>query len=190
MARRLGSHGYRLKLTGKRGYGNLAAGKAVIASSQHKDWPAVHAVDGDKSRGFSTNAAENPAWIMIDLGKRMTVSQIHLYPRVLNDVVGYNFPVDFTVQLSDDNTTWKTALMKLNYHCIRKVKDPNGTPSRLDADDPWAVVQAFPLPASLQARYVRIEATKFKDESRMQFMEIEVYGVDPDVAGAAPTGKR
>jgi hypothetical protein len=176
-----------IKLTGQRGYGNVAAGKGVTASSSHKDWPVANAVNGDRSRGFSTDGSENPSWIIIDLGKNMALEQIHLYPRVFKDVVGYNFPVDFTIQVSPDKATWKTVLTKTNYVCTRKAENPDGAISKMAVNDPSATVQIFPLPASTEARYVKIEATKLKDENRMQFMEIEVYGVDPN-AGPASGG--
>ena len=167
-----------VKLSCQRGYGNVAAGKAVTVSSEHKDWPAANAVDGDKSRGWSNDAVANPTWIIVDLGKSMPIERIHLYPRVFNGTVGQNFPVDFTIQVSPDKTSWKTVLAKSNYACAQKTAKPDGAISKMDVDDVFSTVQAFPLPAPVDARYVKIEATKMKDENRMQFMEVEIYGCD------------
>jgi hypothetical protein len=36
--------------------------------------------------------------------------------------------------------------------------------------------QYFVLPKGTQGRYIRITGTKLKDENRMQFMEVEVFG--------------
>jgi hypothetical protein len=169
-----------IKLSCQRGYGNVAAGKAVTVSSEHKEWPAVNAVDGNKSFGWSTGKVENPAWIIVDLGKSIPIERIHLYPRVLNGVVGYNFPVDFTIQVSADKASWKTVDTKTNYTCPQKTNKPDGAISKMDADV-FATVQALPLSAPVETRYVKIEATKFKDENYMQFMEVEIYGCDPNL---------
>jgi hypothetical protein len=169
-----------LKLTGQRGYGNVAAGKVVTTSSAHKDWPAANAVDGEKNRGFSTDGADSPAWIIVDFGKTVMPEQVHLYPRVHGDIVGYNFPVDFAIQVSPDKATWKTLLAKTNYVCTHKTENSDGAISKMDVRDPSANMQVFRLPAPSAARFLRIEATKLKDENRMQFMEIETYGMDPD----------
>jgi hypothetical protein len=174
-----------IKLTSQPGYGNLAAGKSVSASSAHKDWPAANLVDGDKNSGWSTDGSENPAWVVVDLGKSMPIQRIHLYPRISNGIVGYNFPVDFSIQVSEDNASWKTVVSKSNYTCTKQKENPDGAISKMSVDATSGDMQAFPLSAPIDARYVRIEATRLKDENYMQLMEIEVYGCDPDIAQAA-----
>jgi hypothetical protein len=174
-----------IKLTSQPGYANLAAGKTVTASSAHKDWPAVNLVDGDLNNGWSTDGSESPAWVVVDLGKHMPIERIHLYPRIANGIIGYNFPVDFSIQVSENGSAWKTVVSKSDYTCTHQEENPDGAISKVADTTTSANVQAFALTAPTEARYIKVEATRLKNENFMQLMEIEVYGYDPDVAQAA-----
>lgn len=160
---------WEFQLYGKTKFGNRARGKIVYASSSHEACPAGNAVDGELGNFWSTAGAEQPAWITVDLGESMPVEMVLLYPRNGGDKVGYAFPVDFSIQVSDDNQKWTTVVTKTDYACTDKKSDA-------DKKTPADTAQYFPLPSAVNARYVKIEATKFKDEKQMQFTEIEVFG--------------
>jgi alpha-L-rhamnosidase len=153
---------------------NLALNKSVTASSSFEDavlgWGKAKAVDGLRSSGAgsygwsSTNntGANHTEWITVDLGTSYSISKVDLYPR--NDGVntGYGFPVDFTIQLSTDNTNWTAVVTRTGYGL------------------PGGVVQSFTF-TSQTAQYVKINGTSLRSNPndgnlyRMQFAEEEVY---------------
>ena len=160
---------WEFQLNGKTKFGNRARGKTAYASSSHEAYPAEKAVDGEFGSFWSTAGGGQPAWITVDLGESMPVEMVLLYPRNVSDKVGYAFPVDFSIQVSEDNQKWIPVVTKTEYTCTDKNK---GADRKIPAD----TVQCFPLPAVVNARYVKIEATKLKDGNQMQFQEIEVFG--------------
>jgi hypothetical protein len=157
---------------------NLALNKTVTASSSCEDWGwfLTKVVDGERSvvsgaSGWSSNDnlySNHTVWVTVDLGASKTVNRVDLYPR--NDSVntGYGFPIDFTISVSNDNSTWTNVITRTSY------AQPGGT------------VQSFAF-SNQTARYIKIQGTSLRqnpnDSStyRMQFAEIEAYG------GAAPT---
>ena len=61
---------------------NLALGKTAYASQTRKNWTADKAVDGNKSSDSSrwaTEQRDENHWIIVDLGKVMTVNRVELY---------------------------------------------------------------------------------------------------------------
>lgn len=152
---------------------DLALHKTVTASSSLEDgnFGAATLVDGDPfsvagSFGWSSNAdlsANHTEWVTADLGAQDTVGRVTLWPKNFDKtLVGNYFPIDFTIQLSTDGTTWQTVATETGY------------PKPTDGS-----AQTFTFTPQ-QARYIRVEGTNLRnDESgqyRMQFAELGAYG--------------
>ena len=102
-----------IKLTRQSGYGLQSQGKTVTMSGPEvPGWGTKQAVDGDNNTGWSSEMVKegDKPWVMIDIGDVIKLSRVHLYPRVLNDVVGYNFPLDFEFSVSADGNSFKSVL--------------------------------------------------------------------------------
>ncbi len=152
---------------------NVAQGKTTSASSSidiNGSWGIKYATDGLASAvnplGWSSNnnlATSHTEWLRVDLGAVSTVNQVVLIPRLDGVNAGYGFPVDFVIELSQDNTNWTTAA------------------SRTGFARPAATAQTFAF-ANASARYVRITGTKLQsipndsNQYRMQFAEVQVFG--------------
>jgi len=155
---------------------NVARYKAVITSSslEISPWSANFVKDGLRTcwkgaYGWSSNSnlsTNHTEWVKIDLGYNEVINGVSLVPR--NDgewigdqwvsYVGEHFPVDFTIQVSEDNTNWKTVVTKTGY-------SKPATP------------QIFSFDSQI-ARYIKVEGTNLRplnSEYRMQFAEIEVF---------------
>jgi hypothetical protein len=190
-----------IKLTAEGGSGCLSRGKPVTMSGpETPGWPMKQAVDGNKNTGWSSEAvnAGGQPWVMIDLEGMAEVSQVHLYPRIQEKALGYNFPVDFEISVSADGTNFTKALAVTDY----KVNSPRAyktefvwdatlndykkAPEGQETQDlslsgsgqktPADYRQSFVLADGTQGRYVKITGLKLKDENRMQFTEVEVFG--------------
>ncbi|RKP56286.1 discoidin domain-containing protein [Cohnella endophytica] len=150
---------------------NLAINKTVTASStvDNTDWGVAKATDGTTSsiggsmgwssaNSLTTNHTE---WVTVDLGTSQSFSKVVLYPR--NDGVntGYGFPINFTIDVSTNNSTWNTVITNTGYAL------PSGTG------------QTFTF-AAQNARYIRVNGTSLRqnpndsNQYRMQFAEIVV----------------
>jgi hypothetical protein len=193
-----------IKLSVEAGTGCLSRGKPVTMSGpETPGWPMKNAVDGDKAyTGWSSEMVDagGQPWLTIDLGGMAEVSQVHLYPRIQDKTVGYNFPVDFEISVSADGVNFTKALEVTNYKVTSPrayktdyvwdptLNDYKKAPAGQDTEDqdlslsgsgqksPEDYPQYFVLPKGTQGRYIRITGTKLKDENRMQFMEVEVFG--------------
>lgn len=190
-----------IKLSVQQGFGLQSRGKTLAMSGPETAGGSLkNAVDGNLNTGWSSEpakAGETP-WLQIDLGDAVTIERLHLIPFVKGDTVGYNFPVDFEVSVSSDGNGFTPVLSVKDYtvKALRSSKtdqvwDPDlndyrkakageetgdlslsGSGKKSPADYP----QHFFLPEGTKGRYVKITGTKLKDENRMQFMEVEVYG--------------
>jgi hypothetical protein len=134
------------------------------------------AVDGQRSstgtsNGWSSNdslTSNHTEWITIDLGATSSISRVDLFPR--DDDLGYGFPLDFTIQVSINNTNWSTVITQTGY--------PLPT---------VAGAKSFTF-ASTNARYVKITGTNLRpnpndnNSYRMQFAEIEIYSSSTVIA--------
>lgn len=82
---------------------NLAAGKAVVSSSdENAECAAKYAVDGDAATRWSS-AWKDGEWIMVDLGKLYNVGSLGIEWEAA-------FASKYTVSWSQDNVTWYDAL--------------------------------------------------------------------------------
>ncbi len=85
---------------------------------------AQQLTDGDTSssaghHGFTTDPAvstqDSDAWVEVDLGTNRTIGGVVVSPRTAvapepaNGTDGAGYPQDFTIDVSDDGTTWTTA---------------------------------------------------------------------------------
>ncbi len=92
---------------------NVAREGFAIASSAltDKGYSNLQINDGDPAAGHSSSwdasrSPTDPHYIFIDLAARQTVESVKLYP-LAGDEAG--FPVDFDIQVSDDNLTYTTV---------------------------------------------------------------------------------
>jgi len=190
-----------IKLTVKPGCDLLSAGKAVTMSGgETPGWSPKNLVDGDKNTCWNSakgKPGEAP-WVMVDLGSVTGLNRVHLFSRVLNNHVGYNFPIDFEIAVSEDGKSFSKVLAFTDYKVksMRSSKseyiwdpglndykkaDPgnetedlslSGSGKKSSADFP----QYFVLPKGTKGRYLKITGTKLGQENAMQFSEIEIYG--------------
>jgi glucose/arabinose dehydrogenase len=142
---------------------NMALNRTVTASSSVESgvWSRALAVDGLASTGWSSNnslTVNHTEWVQVDLGATYRVARVNLLPRG----GGTYFPIDFTIQRSEDGVNWVTVVTRTAF------------------PQPSSSVQSFNFPVS-PARYIRITGTNLRRNSaefnyyRMQFMEIDVY---------------
>lgn len=150
---------------------NRAKNATVTASSSLEGsyWAKSNVVDGQTgstttSLGWTSDGnltTNHTEWLQADLGETNFVDRVDLFPRSDVGSVGAYFPIDFTIALSNDGTTWTTVVSRAGYP----------TPSD--------TAQTFRFGAQT-ARYVKITGTNLRqnpDESnryRMQFAEIVV----------------
>ncbi|WP_433236196.1 discoidin domain-containing protein [Streptosporangium sp. CA-135522] len=151
--------------------GNLAAGRPVSTSSSveytNEGWLRTGVTDGTRlsslwySMGWSSlpGPAARTEWATVDLGGPSRVSKVDLYARSDGANTGLGFPVDFTVQVSPDNSTWTTVATRTGY------------------PRPDATAQSFAFGATT-ARYVRVVGTNLRADpfgnAMMQLAEVEV----------------
>lgn len=154
---------------------NLALSAAVAASStvEAEVWGRSFVVDGlrglDGQPPFGWTSADqlgvdHTEWIKLDLGKIYPINRVDLYPRNDPDREGYGFPIDFVLQVSNDNIHWETVVVETGY----ALPEPGQA-------------QTFVFDSVKAARYVKVVGTKLRsapfdaDQYRMQLAEIEVY---------------
>ncbi|RSN11601.1 hypothetical protein DMB42_13560 [Nonomuraea sp. WAC 01424] len=147
---------------------NPAEGRTVTASSSYDGdgWSAPAAVDGARTGvGWSSSAANMGAnhteWVQVDLGSARPLSRVDLYPRSDGANTGLGFPVDFTVQVSADGSSWTTVATRTGF------------------PRPGAGAQTFPFPAA-DVRYIKVTGTNLGTDQlghyHMQLAEIEGAG--------------
>ncbi len=170
---------------------NLAHGRQVSASSAVPwGWSPAMLVDGlghtftkvdsgGVSNGWSSNGhaeAAAPEWVYVDLGARASLSRVRLFPRDDKECEGYAFPIDFTIQGSNDAASWSTLLTRTNYNDGKPLAAP---------------IRARTFDVSGSYRYVRVHATKLQtacagDPTRyFQLAELQVESDTDLAAGSA-----
>lgn len=150
---------------------NLAKHKPVTTNSEirgSENWAVDKLTDNSRntnieSAGYSSEAFSNAActvWVMIDLQEICEIGRVVLAPRSDNGFRGAFFPVDYSIDVSEDGTVWKTV-----YEAVG-TKQP---------EQPVEV--CFP---AVSGRFVRLTATRLRNSSagehRLQLAEMEVYG--------------
>lgn len=167
-------HTYQLSGTGRYNYThlNLALAGTASASSSHvgRGWSIAYVNDGREtstysslgwSSGDANTGSNHTEWVQLDMGTAQQFSEIDLYPRSDGANAGYGFPIDFTIAVSNDGSTWTTVVTKTGY----------GLPSG---------VQPFTFTPQT-TRYVRLTGTNLRpnpndgNQYRMQLAEMEIY---------------
>lgn len=155
---------------------NIAMYQSATASSSVEagNWALDNVNDGlrtswarafgwSSSGNLSSNHTEE---VTIDLGGNELIRSVSLAPRNDGEMIGptwtsyegEGFPIDFTIQVSEDNANWKTVVTRTGH--------PKPHTPRLFGFDTQI------------ARYVKVQGTSLRPlngEYRMQFAEIEVY---------------
>lgn len=160
---------YRMQLVEMEAYGGSKALNKKVTASSSVDifgWFTDSAVDGLRSTsGWSSNdslGTDHTEWITVDLGASESISQVDLYPRNDAGNVGQGFPIDFTIEVSADNTNWTPVITRTSYAL------------------PGNAVQSFTF-STQNARYVKINGTSLRQNPadnnfyRMQINDIEIY---------------
>ncbi|MGO4636599.1 glycoside hydrolase domain-containing protein, partial [Streptomyces sp. 2RAF24] len=145
-------------------------GSVTASSSYEADgWSSKALTDGRRSlptgtMGWSSIdnlSVDHPESVTVDLGAVRRIGRLDLFGRADGANTGLGFPVDFTVQVSADNTTWTT------------VADEHGRPR------PDASAQSFPFTPT-DVRYVKVTGTKLRQDPHgnyhLQLAEIEAAG--------------
>jgi len=138
------------------GSANLAAGKAVSASSSNGT--AANVTDGSRNSYWESAGATLPQWIQVDLGSRQSVDQL-----VLKVPDGWHSQAEtLAVQGSADGAGFMTAAVGASYTF---------------APESGNVVKiAFP---AINTRFVRLDITGNTAKQAAQISELEVYGSQP-----------
>jgi alpha-L-rhamnosidase len=175
-----GSYSFQSTLSPELCYGVISQGKTVTMSEQEvPGWETKNAVDGNINSGWSSGVPKDgkAPWIMIDLDGVFDLSKVGICPRIVGDAIGYNFPVDFEISISMDGQSFSPVLKRTDYKVNSSRKDSKGLEVfAVDEKGPANNIQYFVLPEGTQGRYLKIAGNKLKDEMRMQFTEIEVFG--------------
>ena len=123
-----------------------------------------NAVDGNPSTAWSTLLSffKKDEFITLDLGEIKRISWFSM--QAASSLFGTDyFPVDFTIEVSNDNTTWQEISTEQGY----------APPMQFTQSDSWDF-------QSLEYRYIRVYITKTKNVlfffKIAQIAEIEVYG--------------
>jgi hypothetical protein len=143
----------------------MARSVTAAAYSSLPGWGAAKLTDGDTSTVWSSNIyseANTTEYVTLDLGTKTNTSQINITPRA----GGLGFPKDFSLQFSNDGTSWNN-IRGMSYE---------------DYVNPGSSVQTFMFPENIEARYLRIKATKLGTDDGgsflMQLAEISAGGME------------
>ena len=150
---------------GEDGGTNVALNRPVTASSNLAGWDPSRLTDGNHGTLWSSAlnrhaTADEEEYFTVDLMDAYTLDRIVLIPRVNDEY----FPQIFEVQVSDDGETFTT---------VKTVEYPT--------QNKGTVPITVKLEDTVQARYVRIRATKLRDLAGFgdgflfQLSEIEIY---------------
>ena len=193
-----------IKLSVQPGFGLPSQGKKVTMSGpETAGLPPKNAVDGDKNTGWSSELVQDGAnnhWVAIDMGDVVGMSTLVLFPTVSQQVVGTNFPVDFEISVSADGQDYKKVLTVSDHKVQSMVSNTSGHVWDPELNDyrkantgeeagdlslssagnkkPADYPQSFMLPNGTTGRYLKITGTKLALEKRMQFTEIQVFGME------------
>lgn len=161
-------------------YLNLAYQKPVTVSSSldGNNFHQSYLTDGNHKTMYSSSGntgVQHEEWAVIDLGAPSQISRVDLVPRSDSPYEGLFYPIDFQIQVSEDNEQWTTV------STIQNESLPTDCLPRTYTFD------------QVTARYVRVLATKLNihpgidPNYRFQLSEIEVYGPQAAASDADKT---
>ncbi|MFC5403308.1 discoidin domain-containing protein [Cohnella soli] len=137
---------------------------SVSQSSMTSGWEGYKVLDDNPDTAWSSighASAASTEWVAIDTGAVNSFDAIKVTPRALN---GYGFPVDFKFQSSNNGTTW-TDITGAAYTAY-----PN----------PGTATQTFKFDSTVNARYIRIYATKLSADQYGNYY-MQIADVKPDM---------
>jgi chitodextrinase len=136
------------------GGGNLAAGKAVAASSVNAGFAAANVNDGNQASYWESVNNAFPQWIQVDLGGAVAVNRL-----VLRLPAGWGARTEtLSVQGSTDGSSFATVLGSAGY-----------------TFDPGAA-NTVTVNLATTTRYLRLNITANTGWPAAQLSELEVYG--------------
>ena len=152
----------------------------LLADSDWKGAKWIGDPSANSSIGYhSANAkrADDLKWVQIDLGKPQRISGIRLRPIHYAGKDGFGFPVQFTIEASNDSEFQKSTI-------IIKQTD--------DVPNPGSKSVSFDCAAT--ARYVRMTATRLPEEKPGEFCfalrQIEVISSENNIAEDKPVAAK
>ncbi|RED85415.1 discoidin domain-containing protein [Cohnella phaseoli] len=155
-------------------------GYSMLGAAWHSKlgfpWNRVYLVDGytqsDRhTLGWSSDHLvdrDHPEWVKIDMGAIQTITAVDLYPRNDHGYEGEHYPVNFSIEVSSDDSSWKVVAN------VENAEKPSGERQRFEFK-------------AVEARYVRVFCTKLRPhqgEYRVQLRQIEIYNLQ--LPNAAP----
>ena len=122
--------------------GHIQEGMGILGSSNHEagrnPWELVGDRDTETFWSSSRTSDNVPQWLRLDLGKSTRLNSIAAIP---TGHYSYLFPADFTIEVSDDEATWRQVARETDF----RIKEST-----------WHRWSFTPL----TARYVRFSVTK------------------------------
>jgi hypothetical protein len=138
---------------------------ATASSTLNSDWAVTNILDDVVSRCWSSqySASENSTeWVYIDTGTPRQISGVRVKPRP----GGLCFPKDFKFQYSTNGTSWT---------------DVSGQ-SYTNYPDPGSNEQSFVFGSAVNARYIRLYATKLRaDQYGNYYCQIADFVADMEI---------
>lgn len=128
----------------------------AFASSFLAGWEPIKIMDLDSSSNYSSNvhfsSGAATEWVGLDLGSAQSVTGINLTPRAN----GYGFPINFSLQSSNDNINWTTVPGK----------------SYTSYPNPGNLQQSFNFTSPVTARYFRVYATLLSSDGTNYYLQM------------------
>jgi hypothetical protein len=121
----------------------------VKVSSNHITTSPVYLTDGHRggeefwSTGDEQVNKSHVEWVVVNLDQSRSIRRVNLYPCNTNNNRGDGIPSNQNIQVSDDETTWKTVAEKKN------IPHPNGN----------IISITFP---PCKSRCMKVEGTKLR----------------------------
>lgn len=128
---------------------------ASTASSTLSGWSSVNVTDGNASTVWSSVSHSTPSAVEsvgLDLGSPRLLTGLRVTPRA----TGTAFPIDFKVQTSANGSTWTDA--------------PGATYSAYP--NPGNLSQTLGFSSAVNARYVRLYATKLGTDTTAFYLQV------------------
>ncbi len=140
----------------------------MSASSTLTGWDVSQLADNISATNWSSEAhttANNVEWVKIDLGSVQNVSGISMAAR-WNGTNTMCFPLDFQIQYSADGSSWTTATGQ------------SFTDYYLTNYNPPGAELLFPFESLVNARYIRIYATRLRTDGAAYYFQLDEVNVD------------
>ncbi|MGA2176117.1 MAG: serine hydrolase [Verrucomicrobiota bacterium] len=128
--------------------GDIALGKAALASSEESGHPAQDGNDGKMETRWCASSEDVPQWWQVDLGGTATVTNTQI-------IWEHSALYQYRIEVSSDQTNWTVAVDKT----------ANATSAQTSSDD-----------FSAKGRYVRIVIGGLEEGSWASFYEFQVFG--------------